>query len=85
MTIAVDQIEHFMAIWYVCRFFNSLFRNKRFVLNEKLQWNASKFAILLEYENTCTYVVFFSFFILCYLFFPNECPVLYVQHEVFTE
>ena len=29
----------------------TLSRNKRLVLDEKLQQNASKFAILLEYEN----------------------------------
>ena len=33
---------------------SSLFRNKRFVLDEKFQQNASKFAILLEYENPCS-------------------------------
>ena len=30
-----------------------LFKNKRFVLNEKLPQNALKFAILLEYKNSC--------------------------------
>ena len=29
----------------------SLFRNKRFMLDEMFRKNASKFAILLEYEN----------------------------------
>ena len=28
----------------------TLFRNKRFMLEEMFQWNASKFALLLEYE-----------------------------------
>ena len=28
----------------------SLFRNKKFVLDEKLEWNASNFVILLEYK-----------------------------------
>ena len=37
----------------------ALIRNMRFVLDEKLPQNASKFAILLEYKNPC------SFFRLC--------------------
>ena len=49
----------------------TLFRNERFMLDEMLKQNASKFAIHLEYENPRS----FSFFILCYfIFFPNECP-----------
>ena len=50
----------------------ALFRNKKFMLDEKLQGNASKFAIFLEYENP-----FFLFFISCnFIFSPNECPGL---------
>ena len=47
---------------------DSLFRNKRFMLDEMFQWNASKFAILLEYENphSC-----FLFFISCYFIFKR--------------
>ena len=45
----------------------TLFRNKRFVLDEKLRQNASKFAILLEYENPCS---FFRFSFRATLFFP---------------
>ena len=33
----------------------ALFRNKRFMLNEKLQQNALNFAILLEYENPSSF------------------------------
>ena len=74
MTIAADQIEHFMAIWYVCRFCNSLFRNKRFVLNEMFQWNTSKFAIFYVKENPCS---FFRFLISCnFIFLPYEGPGL---------
>ena len=50
-----------------------LFRIKRFVLNEKLPQNASKLAILLEYENSHS---FFRFSLRATLFFPNECPGL---------
>ena len=42
----------------------ALFRNKRFMLDEMFQRNASKFAIFLEYENHCilllTYVTTFK-------------------------
>ena len=44
------------------------------MLDEMFQRNASNFGILLEYENSHS---FLSFFILCYfIFFPNECPGL---------
>ena len=53
----------------------ALFRNKRFMLDEMFQQNASKFAIFLEYENPC------NFFISCYfIIFPNKCPGL-CQHR----
>ena len=55
----------------------SLFRNKRFMLDEMFQRNAFKFAILLEYENQCS---FFHFSFRATLFFPNECPGL-CQHR----
>ena len=56
----------------------SLFRNKRFMLDEMTYRNASKFAIFLEYENPYS---FFLFFISCYFtFLPNECPGL-CQHR----
>ena len=42
-----------------------------FVLDEKFQRNASKFAIFYIYENP---KLLFPFFISCYfIFFPNEC------------
>ena len=52
----------------------SLFRNKRIVLDEMTQRNASKFGIIfLEYKKP--YIYFF--FILCYFIFsPNEYPGL---------
>ena len=55
--------------------FGSLFRNKRFILDEMTQQNASKFAIFLEYENPCS---FFCYFI----FSPNECPGLCRHNNV---
>ena len=46
----------------------ALFRNKKFMFDEMTrQRNASKFAIILEYENAHS---FFSFFISCYFLFP---------------
>ena len=36
----------------------SLFRNKRFALNEMFQQNASKFAIFYVYENPCSFFRF---------------------------
>ena len=63
-------LSYFHTIWY---YSSTLIRNMRFVLDEKLLQNASKFAILLEYENPCSFFVFH--FVLLY-FFPNECPGL---------
>ena len=51
---------------------NSL-RNKGFMLEEMFQRNTSKFAIYLEYENSCSF--FHSSFYVT-LFSPNECPDL---------
>ena len=34
----------------------ALFKNKRFMLDEIFQQNASKFAIILEYENPCSFL-----------------------------
>ena len=52
----------------------SLFRNKIFMLDEMIRWNASKFAIFYIYENP---KLLFPFFISYYfIFFPNECPGL---------
>ena len=53
--------------------FDTLFWNKRFMLDEMFLRNASKFAKFLEYENPCSFFVFIS----CYfIFFPNECTGL---------
>ena len=59
-----------MIISYMLSFSSiSLFRNKKFMLDEMALWKDSKFAILLEYENPRS---FFSLFFLCYfIFFPN--------------
>ena len=45
----------------------SLFRNKRFMLDEMTWQNTSKFAILLEYKNPCN---FFHFSFHATLFLP---------------
>ena len=45
----------------------SLFRNKRFMLDEMTWQNASKFTIFLECENLFHFVLYF-------IFFPKECP-----------
>ena len=51
-----------------------LLRNKMFMLDEMLLWNASKFAIFYTYKNP---KLLFLFFILCnFIFSPNECPGL---------
>ena len=47
------------------------------MFDEMTEQNASKFAVFLEYENPYS---FFSFFISCYHFFPNECLGL-CQHR----
>ena len=52
----------------------SLFRNKKFMLDEMTLQNASKFAILfLEYENPHSYFHFVCYY---FIFSPNECPGL---------
>ena len=56
--------------WY-CPLLLTLLPILRFVLDEKFQQNASKFAILYIYENP---KLLFPFFISCYfIFVPNEC------------
>ena len=56
---------------------NSLLPISGFVLDEKFQWNASKFAVFYMYEKWKAKVVFsiFHFGQLFYVF-PNECPGL---------
>ena len=52
----------------------SLFRNRRFMLDEMFQRNASKFVILLEYKKP--HSLFFISSLRATLFFHNECPGL---------
>ena len=54
----------------------SLFRNKRFILDEMTYRNDSKFAIFLEYENPLTHIVFFYF---AYFIFPLMNALGYVD------
>ena len=63
-----------------------LFRNKRFMLDEMCQQNASKFAILLEYKNPCWFFRF-SFRAIVLYFFPNVFPglLMYVSLEHFIK
>ena len=64
--------------WKINIVFNTLFRNKRFMLDEIVQRNASKFAIFLEYENPS--IVFFVLHFMLLYFSPNGCPGL-CQHR----
>ena len=50
---------------------HSLFRNKRFMLDEMFQQNASKFSILLEYKNPRSFIFVFFYFVLLYFFLMN--------------
>ena len=54
----------------------TLFRNKRFMLDEMTQWNASKFAIFLEYEKPHS---FFPFLFCATLFFSLMNALVYVN------
>ena len=56
----------------------TLFRNKRFMLDEMLKQNAPKFAILLEYENLSR---FFISFHAMYFIFPLMNALLYVNMD----
>ena len=55
---------------FLINILSTLFRNKRFMLDEMFQWNASKFAILLEYENPCSFF-HFSFSETLYFYLMN--------------
>ena len=57
-------------------FTNSLFRNKRFMLDEMSQWNASKFAIFYTYEN---WKLLFLFFVSYYFIFSLMNALVYVD------
>ena len=57
---------------------SALFRNKKFMLDEMTQRNASKF---LEYE--CTHSFFHFSFRATLFFLPNECPDL-CRHSTYT-
>ena len=50
--------------------------NKRFVLNEMFQRNASKFAIFYVYENPGSFFRFSFCATLGFYVLPNECPGL---------
>ena len=61
------------TIYYIKQIIpNSLFRNKRFMLDQMTWRNASKFAIFCMYENLKLLFPFFHFVLL--YFFPNEWP-----------
>ena len=53
----------------------SLFRKKRFMLDEKFQQNASKFAIFYRYDNP---KLLYPFFISCYFTLPLINALVYV-------
>ena len=55
----------------------SLFRNKKFVLDEKLEWNASNFVILLEYK----YPNIFVFLIHTTNLFSPLLNIVYVNKD----
>ena len=44
------------------------------------QWNASKFAILLEYENPCIFILFCTTYVLLYFFLMNALVYVNCQH-----
>ena len=70
-------INHDCKRWYHCPAKSiSLFRNKRFMLDKMTQQNASKFAILLVYENQHS-ICSFSF--RATLFFPLMNALVYVN------
>ena len=54
----------------------SLFRKKRFMLDEKFQQSTSKFAIFYMCENP---KLLFPFFISCYFIFPLMNALVYVD------
>ena len=69
-----------VSVWNMWRYSKlfTLFRNKRFMLDEMTKRNALKFAIFYIYENPN---LLFSFFNSSYfIYFPNECPGL-CQHR----
>ena len=63
---------------YPTRCSATLFRKKRFMLDEKFQRNVSKFAIFYIYENP---KLFFLFFFFCYLIFPLMNVLVYVNKD----
>ena len=64
LLIPYDATQIFCRV--VISYIVSLFRNKRFMLDEMTWQNASKFAIFYIYENP---KLIFPFFISCYFFF----------------
>ena len=68
-----------MIISYLLSFSSiSLFRNKKFMLDEMALWKDSKFAILLEYENPRS---FFHYFFCATLFFSLMNALVFVNIE----
>ena len=59
---------------------STLFRNKRFMLDEMSQRNASKFAIFLEHENPCSFFRF-SFRATLIFFPPNALVYVDIREE----
>ena len=57
----------------------ALIRNKKFLLDEMTQRNASKFALFYIYENPKFFSIFH--FVLLY-FFPNECPGHFIKQKL---
>ena len=59
-------LKYFLSIWNLIHTI-PLFSNKEFMLDEMFEWNTSKFAIFLEYENprifsffnSCNFIFFF--------------------------
>ena len=60
----------------ITRFYFSLFRNKRFLLDDLTQQTTSKFAIFLEYEKPHS---FFHFLFRATLFFSQMNTLVYVE------
>ena len=55
----ISDIADYDFVCFDAQFFSTLFRNKRFMLDEMFQKNASKFIILLEYENLHSCFLFY--------------------------
>ena len=69
-------ISDLLTITYICHVLYSHLQFSGFVLNEKFQRNASKFAIFYIYENP---KLLFPFFISCYFIFSLMNALVYVE------